>query len=188
MKRVFIILVMIMMCSSAFAQFSIKPGVRAGANLSSLTNTELKTKTDFYVGAFAAIKFVRFYTLQPELTYSRQGAKAQYSEFDDVEIQYLNISVANKFSPFKDNGLHFIVGPSINIKVGDNDDFNDLESFDFALMGGLGYDFPFGLTLEARYNIGLIDILGSNINNEVPLDEIYLNQYIQIGAAYKFDF
>ena len=77
----------------------------------------------------------------------------------------------------------------VTIKPGDNfDEFSDeLESFDIVFFGGLGYDFPFGLTLEARYNIGLVDIFGYNIDNEVSIDDVLLNKVIQKGAAYKFD-
>lgn len=128
--------------------------------------------------------------MQPELNYTRQGGKSKFSEFDDLEIQYVSLSIANKFSPFNDMGLHFIVGPAINIKTGDNydDDFDELESFDIVIFGGLGYDFPFGLTLEARYNIGLVDIFGYNIDNDdASIDDVLLNKVIQIGATYKFD-
>ncbi len=190
MKSSFLTLALIVVSATAFSQVTIKPGVRAGVNFANITNTVLDNKTDFYIGAFAEIKFAPFYALQPELNYTRQGGKSKFSEFDNLEIQYVSFSVANKFSPFNDMGLHFIVGPAINIKVGDgfDDGFDHLESFDIVFFGGLGYDFPFGLTLEARYNIGLVDIFGSNVNNEVSIDELFLNKVIQLGAAYKFGF
>lgn len=190
MKKSLLTFALLVISAIAFSQVTIKPGVRAGANIANITNTDLDNKTDFYLGTFVEIKFASFYALQPELNYTRQGGESKFSEFDDLEIQYVSFSIANKFSPFNEMGLHFIVGPAINIKVGDNfDEFSDeLESFDIIIFGGLGYDFPFGLTLEARYNIGLVDIFGSNVNNEVSFDEILLNKVIQLGAAYKFDF
>ncbi|WP_303316731.1 outer membrane beta-barrel protein [Flavivirga abyssicola] len=189
MKKSLLTLALIVVSTVAFSQIKIKPGVRAGANFSNLTNTNLDDKTDLYIGAFAEIKFVKFYALQPEINYSRQGGKSTISGLDDLEIQYLGVALANKFYPIKAIGLHAILGPAINIKVGDN--YDDLEGFDFLFFGGLGYDFPFGLGIEARYNIGVVDIFGSNVNNtngNNNVDDLLLNKVVQIGATYKFDF
>ncbi|WP_346983397.1 outer membrane beta-barrel protein [Chryseobacterium sp. POE27] len=78
----------------AFAQVTFNPGIRAGANFSHFTNKaqwysyldfdysnsaeakmDFKTKTDFYIGLFGNIRFAKFYALQPEINYSRQGGK-----------------------------------------------------------------------------------------------------------------
>jgi len=103
--------------------------------------------------------------------------------------------LANKFSPFKDIGIHAILGPSINIKVGDNTR-GDIEAFDFLFFGGIGYDFPFGLGIEARYNIGIIDVLGNTFDfNDEYYDDEYnyfddgvINTVFQVGLTYKFEF
>lgn len=195
MKNLFLAVLFMTISTTAFSQITIRPGVRAGANFSNLTNTEYDTKTDAYIGAFAAVKFVHFYTLQPEINYSRQGAKSKFSGFDDIEIQYVGITLANKFSPFKDIGIHAILGPSINIKVGDNTR-GDIEAFDFLFFGGIGYDFPFGLGIEARYNIGIIDVLGNTFDfNDEYYDDEYnyfddgvINTVFQVGLTYKFEF
>lgn len=74
MKKV----IMATLCCIGFAtsqaQVTVKPGVRAGLNISSLTNYNADSRADFYVGGQVGIQFTKFYTLQPELTYSRQGA------------------------------------------------------------------------------------------------------------------
>ena len=196
MKNLLLTLAFITISSTVCSQIKIRPGVRAGVNFSNLTNTKSDTKTDAYIGAFAAVQFVHFYTLQPELNYSRQGAKSRFSGFDDIEVQYVGFTLTNKFSPFKEIGVHAILGPSINIKVGDNIS-GDAEVFDFLIFGGFGYDFPFGLGVEARYNIGLIDILGNSFDfdddedddfDDNYLDDIVLNTVFQVGVTYKFDF
>jgi hypothetical protein len=192
MKNLFLALAFLTISNTAFSQIKIRPGVRAGVNFSNLTNTESDTKTDAYIGAFAAVQFVHFYTLQPEINYSRQGAKSKFSGFDDLEVQYVGFTLTNKFSPFKEIGVHAILGPSINIKVGDNINDN-AEAFDFLIFGGFGYDFPFGLGVEARYNLGLIDILGNSFDfddddDDYYLDDIVLNTVFQVGVTYKFDF
>ena len=197
MKKTLLFVLLALTTTLSFGQLEIKPGVRIGANFSSLTNSSgLDTKTDFYIGALAAFEFVHFYTLQPELTYSRQGAEFNTLE-GDLELNYLGLNIINKFSPVKDFGLHFLVGPGLNFKVSDNlssekfDDASDVSGFDLTLIAGLGYDFPFGLSIETRYNIGLVDILGSNVNDTdgdgSDASFIRLNSTFQIGLIYKFD-
>ena len=172
------------------AQIEFKPGVKAGLNSANITNTNFDGKLDFYIGAFLTVDFVEFYNLQPELVYSRQGGQASLSGLEDLEINYLTLTIANKFFPFRDLGLHAIIGPSFDFKISDNVDSNfgdDIVGFDFGLIGGLGYEFPFGLSVEARFKHGFVDIFGENINNSVTFDELFANQVFQIGAAYQFD-
>jgi len=208
MKKV----IMATLCCIGFAtsqaQVTVKPGVRAGLNVSSLTNSNADSKADFYVGGQVGIQFSKFYTLQPELTYSRQGATIDgYEEYDialpspnnrvnrdyDVELQYISLAVANKFKII--DGFHALVGPSLDFKVGDNfADNSDLIGFDLAIFGGLGYTFSNGFTVEARFKQGLVDIFGDNYDyyyddNEYYndyVDHVKLNQVFQIGASYTF--
>lgn len=185
------------------AQVTVKPGVKAGLNLSNLTNLNADSKTDFYAGGFVDIKLASFYTLSPEIIYSRQGAKIQSytNDFDpiavrqqefDLELQYISVGVMNKFKIV--DGFHAMVGPSLDFKVGDNLDDSGLIDFDLAILGGLGYTFPIGLTVEARFKQGLADIFGDdyhyyyddNNNYKDNLDNIKLNQVFQFGVSYTF--
>lgn len=189
------------------AQVTVKPGVKAGLNLSSLTNSNADSKTDFYAGGFVDIKLASFYTLSPEIIYSRQGATVNGffdnpGSFDpadpafmprdfDIELQYISLGVMNKFKIVE--GFHAMVGPSFDFKVGDNLDNADLIDFDLAILGGLGYTFPIGLTVEARFKQGLADIFGNNYdyyddndNYNDNLDNIKLNQVFQFGVSYTF--
>jgi len=195
--------------ANSHAQITVKPGVRAGLNVSSLTNSNADSRADFYVGGQVGIQFSKFYTLQPELTYSRQGATIDgYVTYDttlpspfntvyrsyDVELQYISLAVANKFKIV--DGFHVLVGPSLDFKIGDNfDDNSDLIGFDLGIFGGVGYTFPNGFGVEARFKQGLVDIFGDNYNygyNDDDgyyndnIDNIKLNQVFQIGASYSF--
>jgi hypothetical protein len=63
---------------SVQAQVSVNPGLRGGLNLSRLTNIDYNnTKSDFYIGGFVNIKFNKYFSLQPELNYSRQGSEGR---------------------------------------------------------------------------------------------------------------
>ncbi|KGO91300.1 porin family protein [Flavobacterium subsaxonicum] len=215
MKKITLLLVCFLALHTANAQVTIKPGIRAGLNLATLTNTNLDTKADFYVGGFVAIKLAKFYTLQPELTYSRQGATGSgfynadyYYGYDpvipayggsndtDYSLQYLSLGVMNKFNII--DGFHAIVGPTLDFKVGDNFTgyaADELMGVDLGLNAGLGYTLPMGLTIEARYKIGFADIFGDNYSgynddyyydDNGNYDDVILNSVVQLGLSYAF--
>lgn len=210
MKKLIIALLMVIgIASSSQAQLTLKPGIRAGVNFSKLTNYDTDFKTGFYVGGELALKFNKLYTLQPELVYSRQGgnSRGQYIyNIDDMlfysdnkikyTIDYVSLSAINKFH--FGTGFHLLVGPSLDFKVNDNFEnnfYSDGEpiGFDFSLVGGFGYSLPNGLSFEARFKQGMVDIYGNNYNMNVDqnnngnFDEVVLNQSFQLGISYTFD-
>lgn len=172
------------------AQFELKPGVRAGVNISKVTNLEADSKTDFFVGGLVELKFVDFYSLQPELIYSRQGFKLD----ETYSLDYLSIGVTNKFT--FGEGFNVLVGPTIDIKVADNFPSivsDELIGVDFALMGGVGYTFKNNIAIDVRFKQGLMDIFGDNYNEYQDengngnYDDVKLNQLFQFGVSYTFD-
>lgn len=194
------------------AQVTLKPGVKGGVVFSRLTNFDSDFKTGFYLGGQLAIKFNKLYTLQPEIVYSQQGANSNYSALliDDYynpnimnvnnsvkhSLDYLSLSAISKFS--FGTGFHVIVGPSLDFKVHDNFEksyfYNDSPiGFDFAIVGGFGYSFSNGLSFDARFKQGIVDIYGNNYNTNVDnnnngnYDEVVLNQSFQLGLSYSFD-
>ncbi len=214
MKRIiFALFVLIGIAQSSQAQVTLKPGIRAGVNFSKLTNYDTDFKTGFYVGGELAIKFNKLYTLQPELVYSRQGGNRTYNFNDlniydpndpifisdneiDYTIDYISLSAINKFH--FGTGFHLLVGPSLDFKVNDNFEnnfYSDGEpiGFDFSLVGGFGYSLSNGLSFEARFKQGMVDIYGNNYNMNVDqnnngnYDEVVLNQSFQLGISYTFD-
>lgn len=208
MKKIILSFALLIAGTTAFSQVTFKPGVRTGANFANISNIDYDTKTDFYFGTFLEMQLASIYALQPEITYSRQGANSNISGGRDLELQYVGLSVINKFSPIPDVGLHFLVGPGIDVKVGDNIqndysgyyyDYNDdTAPVDITFIGGIGYDFPFGLSVEARYKQGIIDYddgfseFGDSndpyYDDYNDRDENNLNGVFQIGVSYKFDF
>ncbi|ESU23779.1 hypothetical protein FEDK69T_11870 [Flavobacterium enshiense DK69] len=191
--------------SSASAQVTVKPGLKGGANFSTLTGFNADFSTNFYVGGFAAIKLAEIYTLQPELLYSAQGAIVK-QRFDNIasdpanaysetkySLDYLSMSVINKFT--FGHGFEAVVGPTLDFQVSDNlgRASDDLIGFDMGIVGGVGYSLPNGLTFEARFKQGFIDIFGgeyyvdSNTDTYGDIDDVYLNQVFQVGLAYTFD-
>ena len=54
-----------------------------------------------------------------------------------------------------------------------------LKSSDTSLNFGLGWDLPFGVTLDARYNLGLSDI------SDDPSFDGLKSRVIQLSVGYK---
>lgn len=179
------------------AQVKVSPGIRGGLNLSSLTNIDNNSmKSDYYVGGLVEIKFNKYFTLQPEITYSRQGAEGREyylgapAQDAKYELNYVTLGAVAKFN-FGGQGFHVLAGPSLDIKTSDN--FGqygyDPIGTDLAFVGGIGYSLPNGLTFEARFKQGLIDIYGYDgldSDNGYYYEDIILNQVLQFGISYTF--
>lgn len=184
------------------AQSKFRPGIRGGANFAHLTQTDnpnekYSTRTDFYVGAFGALNLSKVYTLQPEINYSRQGAKYEFIDTDnrrynsEIKVSYLSLGVANKFKFDKFN-IH--LGPTLDIKVKDAgkklgntynnyDNYyyynNDLTAIDFAFFLGAGFDITKNFGIEARIKKGIIPV-----NDNGDWDST--NVVFQTGITYTF--
>ncbi len=180
------------------AQTELWLGPKAGVNVANVSNLDGKSFTGIYGGAAFAIRFSERYALQPELGVSMQGSSEIYNTNEDLKLTYFTLGVINKL--YIAEGFHILAGPEFNFKINDtfsdwvddgvyDEDGNyigdtDAQPFDFALVGGLGYDLPLGLTFEARYKQGLQDVMNF-INWDSDTDS-RLNQVFQFGIAYKF--
>lgn len=180
------------------AQVTFTPGIRGGLNVSTLTQAEATAKTDFYIGAFGAINFTRTYTLQPEINYSRQGANdvmLQHYDFNsdsyitdkrDIDIKYISLSLINKFHLV--DGFHVMVGPTLDISVGERmgPSYSEL---DLGINAGLGYRFKNGISLEARFKKGVVDVLDSYDYTlySYNFGDWNTNNVLQFGVSYAFN-
>ncbi len=175
-KIMFFCLCLVAFTSTVQAQ---KFGVRAGLNIANVTGDDFgdtKPLTGIYVGVFKEITIVPLiFFLQPELQYSNQGCKVEDTDFS---ISYINIPVMAKVYAMKTFSLE--AGPQVGFKIADNfqgESGDDIKTFDTAFAGGLGLNFPFGLGINARYVMGL---------SEIVKDKDAKNQVIQLGASFKF--
>lgn len=199
MKKLFIVAAL---CFIGFtqsnAQVTFKPGLRGGINfahftkgdpyntyyydsngyyVSGTTRADYKAKTDFYIGFFGALHLSKYYTLQPEIDYSRQGTKVGSSSVM-ADISYLSIAVVNKFT-FNDK-FNIQLGPTIDFVTDHSSNFNPDSDVDLAFQLGAGYNFTKNLGIEARIKKGVIPVLDYSSSN-------HTNVVISLGAAYTFD-
>lgn len=101
-------------------------------------------------------------------------------------MNYITLGAVAKFN-FGGGGFHLLAGPSLDLKVSDNYVNTNPEDFDLSFVGGVGYTLPNGLTFEARFKQGLIDIYGyDGIDDGYYYDQVILNQVFQLGISYTF--
>lgn len=155
-------------------------GIKGGLNLSEIKiddpEASYNSKTGYHAGIFLRGKFDKV-AIQPELLlYTQRGDFSGPGYSGSEDFTYLTIPLMVKFYPVM--GLNLQVGPQFGFLLDGErsaetlfgpikQDIKDqYESNDFSVSAGAGYDFPFGLSLDARYNIGVKDI-----NNATNGDE-----------------
>lgn len=182
----------------AFAQVTFNPGIRAGANFSHFTNKaqwysyldfdysnsaeakmDFKTKTDFYIGLFGNIRFAKFYALQPEINYSRQGAKLDTNinnwDGQTLTASYIGFQLVNKFY-FNKFNVH--IGPTMDFLV-EQKNFEAANEVDLGITAGIGVDITNNFGIEARVKKGFIPVY--TFYND------HSNVTFQAGVYYTFN-
>ncbi len=197
MKKIKLLLVAISAIvgmQSAYSQASVAIGIKGGLNFAKLDVSQsvgetYKSRTGYHAGAFVLFKFGKI-GLQPELLFSKQGTKYTFNTQDtDANFDYINIPVILKL--YTVAGINLQLGPQIGFlssaqaksTIAGVTTTTDVKSFyknnDISLAMGLGWDLPFGLTIDARYNLGLNKVNDGSNNQDTK------NQVIQISAGYK---
>lgn len=205
MKRIILTVAAVFAFGFANAQ-DAKFGVKGGLNLANFEGDtdglDMKSKAGFHVGGFVAIKLSDKFTLQPEVLYSTQGAKADNIQQDingtiytadvDFNLDYVNVPLMVKYYAAEKFNIEF--GPqvgfltaakvkaTINGNSAEQDVKDQFESVDFGVNVGAGYDFTEKLSAGLRYNLGL-----SNIAKTEPGDDSKLkNAVFSVSLGYKF--
>lgn len=177
--------------------FLIKYGVKAGLNLTSMSNDMafdpgFGMGVGFRVGGFLNMRWgyrtensskgTGLWGFQPELMYSNQAVK---TDAGDVKMNYIAVPLLLKVYP--STALSIEVGPELSylistspstmavdgaeIKVG------DCKGMNVGLAAGLAYDFEMGLTVGARYTYGFTD-MAKNLK--------WKNSNIQVTVGWMF--
>lgn len=187
MKKTILVTVLLLAISSNMQAQLVKFGIKAGLNYANQTGTDITInstnyKTDaitsYHAGLVAEIKLIKGFSIQPELLYSTQGAtyKNAVEEFRN-ELGYLSIPVLAKIHLNKTVSLD--LGPQASFLLSERKEFDveDSETFDFAAVGGLGFDITKNFFLQARYVLGL---------TEASKEAQTKNSVVQISAGFKF--
>lgn len=192
-KTLFTFAIVLIVVSQGFTQAQFALGLKGGPNFArfdvSDVETSFKNKTGFHLGAFTLIKLGKL-GIQPEVIFSQQGSKFQFSGQDlQSNFSYVNIPVMLK--TYLVAGLNLQIGPQFGFLTNASGDIVDetgeirtitkdlFKKSDLSAGLGLGWDLPFGLTVDARYNLGLSKIEDDDALNTTK------NQVIQFSVGYK---
>lgn len=169
---------------------------------------EYKPKAGIHAGAFVNFKLKRL-SAQPEILFSQQGSNFTYKDpnHDDSwtsNYNYITLPLLVKYAVLQTTkgDINLQVGPQVSrlIKAEANfvdydgdgaqpragdDEFVDIKeevkSSDFGIMFGAGWDLPMGLSIDARYAMGL-EKLGIGYGDYVYGPK---NRVFQISIGYK---
>lgn len=189
-----VVIVGLVLASCAAHAQSVGIGIKGGLNFAKLSGSEslsqnYNNRTGYHFGAYALFKLGKV-GIQPELLYSKQGSKYTINTTDfDANFSYINIPILLKL--YTVAGINIQVGPQFGFAsggqlksttsgvttTGNYSDF--IKGSDFSAALGLGWDLPFGLSVDARYNLGLSNNNNTNTSGTVK------NQVIMISAGYR---
>lgn len=163
-----------------------------GLTETSFTSDAAKFKVGFIGGVEGAYQISNRVGVSVGVLYAMQGAKYDYALIDkntgivgtgtqNLNLNTLNIPVLCNVYVWKGLAVKAGVQPEIvlSAKEGDLDVKPGYSSTNVSIPVGASYDFPFGLTVDARYNIGLTNVLKNSAASAN-------NMAFQITAGYKF--
>ena len=184
MKKIGLVVVAVVVSVLSFAQRG-QFGLKAGVNIANFKDEVLPTvgsRTGYHVGGLMHIHLNPNWAVQPELMYSSQGA--EYSGGKN-KLDYITLPVLAQY--MFPAGFRLQTGPQFGIVTsavakrsnGETSFRQYLKDFDVSWAFGAGYLTPSGLGVDARYNLGLLNIRkggGADLKNRVW----------QFGAFYQF--
>ena len=205
MKKIIITLFFATAALYSFSQTEFAFGLKAGPNFANI-NTDAsageiyESRTGWHAGAFLLFRGEKV-GFQPEVIFSQQGSQFKYSASSpslDQNFSYVNIPLIVKL--YTVAGLNLQVGPQFGFltsakredyasgqsgPITTQDIKDDLKKMDISLGLGVGWDLPFGLTLDGRYNWGLTDNNdGATTDSGAPIGQIK-NQVWQVSVGFK---
>jgi hypothetical protein len=181
-------------------------GIKANVNISnlrgSIANAEYTNKIDFAGGFLWEYRLNRFFSIQPEFLYSRQGKKFKFSDNNnsiefDLKMNYFSLPLL--FNIIISEQFVISLGPQIGLLFELINDKEILDSFkrpDFSLVSGIEYRINNSFFLFGRYCYGINDI-GRAPSFKKKQDEVnkvninmnftdHYNLLVQIGLGVKF--
>jgi len=179
--------------------------------------TEVMPQAGYAGGIFFYYRFGEgALAIQPEITYGTLSSRFKYEDIDeltyqiDFDYQYLHLGTFLKIYPFnKDGGgLHIALGPQLSFNTSNEKIHYDSNRPDigpnlqiqqnlrnvlkgetlFSAGLGLGYEFKFGLQVEARYHHGLSDAIETQANGYFFIENDNRTKTVQVMLGYAIPF
>jgi hypothetical protein len=183
LKNLAIIVAAFFISTTVFSQ-ELDLGIKIGSNFASISyaKEDSSTRTGIQAGLFAGIKFNDKVGINLDVLYSQQGADFNAGAFD---LTYVNLPLVLKY--YLVSGLHIQLGPQFGILIDKSlsetltNDYEEIVESQISGIIGVGYDLPFGLRIDGRYNFGLTDISKSVAENEGIKNSVFT---LAVGFAF----
>lgn len=176
-KGLLLTAILLLATTGAFAQYW-NFGPKIGANFSNVNGFDgAKTRVGVTAGAFADRAITDGFSLEAGLMWSQQGFLYDFEGTNvRIHLNYVNMPIVTKF--YFADGFNLQMGAQFGYLVTAKQDRPEgiglksvFNKYNADIVTGLGYDFRFGLLLEARYHIGLVnlyrgaDAFGADLRN-----------------------
>lgn len=183
-------------------------GLKAGVNVASISDEgfdDSKAKVGFNAGAFANIPVAESFSIQPEVLYNQLGSelKRTYNENNyvssKVNLDYITVPIMFQYKLVPQ--FYLEAGPEFgflvsaknkntvvingNSSTSESSDFkDDLNSFNFGVGLGAGFDITKNFGVNARYVAGFSDV--TKPESDPSTDAKNKNNNFQAGVYFKF--
>jgi hypothetical protein len=187
MNTRFLLIPLLLLSLTCFAQEKITYGVKIGANLTGFhtdngTNSDL---TGINLGGIAKMELNKTFGLQGELNLNSKGGIYRFPMTvlnPEIKLTYLNLPIILKTHITRKFNFEF--GPEFGLlldqkaKLSDETiDIDEVPTFDFNLNIGLSYEFEKGFFIQGRYGYGLTTLFE---------DKDYKNSCVSMSLGYFF--
>ena len=188
---------------STFAQInpSARVGVKGGFNVSNLYIDDISDENaryGFNVGLYGQVLSSEKAALQLELLYSTKGSRAFYetgtlNQEVKYNLNYLDLPVLAVIKLGESAEIHlggyasYLLNANISYSGDlangtDEIDKDNLKSYDYGLVGGVGFNFG-AVQVGARYNYGLVKIADSDAARRAIGDS--KNSFAQLYVSFN---
>lgn len=181
-------------------------GIKAGYNYTNMrgdvaTGASVDANHGFYAGVLMQFPLSKLFIFQPELLYSRVGAKISTPTVGiaNLTVDYISIPTLARFNIVQKVNLH--TGPQFSFKADSSIfyfekngqktlvDKKSIDSFDLSWIVGVGYETPSGFFIEARFVHGLTNAFeryDSLISTGFSTNYDFKNSVISVGMGFVF--
>lgn len=162
MKRfLFLSVAFLMIATVSFAQSDKKFGIKAGTTFG-------EGDISFLAGGFARFQVSEKLAFQPELLYSMDKDKESIAGIDvEMTLNFISLPLLMKYYIIE--GFSVNAGPYVGYLISDDITLSsgghsastsmELEKIEVGASFGLGYELVNGIGVDARYNLGLTEIM-----------------------------
>ncbi|MFN0034999.1 MAG: porin family protein [Saprospiraceae bacterium] len=190
--------------------------ISESATIEEYESLENKSVAGFQAGLSFDLGLSDFFTIQPELLYIQKGGKATYAINEDNKIvsrlyyNYVEVPVLAKLKFFNESGsgVYVLAGPFVGLALSgkvkttttllgntttdeDKFEFDNSEEGDRQRRTDWGMSFGGGVKfghvfLDARYNLGINNLLDSNADNQDDEKPYRRTRGIGVTLGYEF--